>query len=163
MNLNLPNEIWNIILFYLDDKDLINILYLCNENNKIDSLGLKIDRRLIIKHIDKRSVNFWNKIYRHHFLNFLNKEMNFIHGCLESYSIIKILENDLGVQYNNNYINVCNNITNVYNHINNIYQSLEIKLYYRIENIFKSINNFDNKNAIKIILKNFRSPTSICF
>ena len=159
MNLNLPNEIWNIILLYLDDKDLINILYISNENN----INNKIDSSLIIKHIDKRSVNFWNKIYRRHFLNFLNKEINFIQGCLESYSIIRILENDLGIQDNNRYINVYNNINNVFNHINNIYQSLEIKLDYRIENIFKSINNFDNKDVIQIILQNFRSPTSICF
>ena len=27
--------------------------------------------------------------------------MNFINGCLETYSIIKILENDMGVQNNN--------------------------------------------------------------
>lgn len=180
MNLHLPNEIWDIILSFLDDKDLINILYLSNEYknknkykknefmldcyNKINSLGIKINSSLIIKHIDKKSVNFWNKIYQHHFLKFLNKEMNFINGCLETYSIVKILENDLGVHNNNinNDINVYNNMNNVLEHINNIYKSVEIKLDYKIENIFKSINNFNNKKAIKIILQNFKSPTSMC-
>ena len=158
MILNLPNEIWNIILSFLDDKDLINILYLSNEyrKNKINNKRIKIiNSSLIIRHIDKRSINFWNKIYQHHFLKFLNKEMNFIHGCLETYSIVKILENDMGVQNNNinNEIVIYNNMNNVLIHLHNIYKSLEQKLDYKIENIFKSISNYNNKKAIKIILK----------
>ena len=71
----------------------------------------------------------------------------------------------MGFQNNNinNEIIIYNNMNNVLIHLHNIYKSLEQKLDYKIENIFKSINNYNNKKAINIILKNFRSPSFLCF
>ena len=159
----LPNEIWNIIFRFLSYNDLVNLLILGN-SNKLNNSWLKFNRYTLLNFIDKESRMYWNSVYLGHIKRYLNAELNMIKGAIETYGIIQIIGNDLGVVNYSDfgcYFNMKKtekHIVDISDRINNISDSN----YFKIENIYLDIINFENQKAIDVIIKNFRNLSAKC-
>ena len=66
----------------------------------------------------------------HRLLILLSKEIGFIQGYMETYSILRILQYDLGVHNVNGDDTVYNNMLHTQEHINNIYKYLKYDFDY---------------------------------